>query len=84
MSYCLYYQAHIEEKECWFLVAIFRSFEHLAFDRTIDKEASVFEFFVPVGNEETFIQIMEFLSKKGVVKDFKKLPNRLTDPSAIF
>ena len=84
MSFCLYYQAHVEEKECWFLVAIFRSFEHLAFDRTIDKEASVFEFFVPADNEGIFLEIMHFLAQQGVTSELKKLPNRLTDPDALF
>lgn len=83
MSYCLYYQARIEEKECWFLVAILRSFEHLTFDRTVDKEASIFEFFVPVDNERIFLELMQFLKEKGVVKEVHKLPNRLLNPEEI-
>lgn len=80
MSYSVYYQAHIAEKECWFLVAILRSFEHLAFDRTINKEASIFEFFVPADNERIFLEVMEFLREKGVVRELRKLPNRLLNP----
>ena len=80
MSFSSYYQACIEVKDCWFLVAIMRSFEHLSFDRTVNKETSTFEFFVPEGNEQAFIEIMEYLASQGVVKEYHKMPNRLAIP----
>lgn len=84
MDYCLYFQAHVLEKECWFLVAVLRSFEHLAFDRTLDKQASIFEFFVPAGNEATFLEVMHFFERQGIVDNLTQLPNRLAAPGAIF
>ncbi len=78
--YCAYYQAYVKESECWFLVAVLRSFEHLAFDRTVDKEKSIFEFFVPEANERIFLELMEFFKQAEVVKQFEKLPNRLMSP----
>jgi hypothetical protein len=83
MTYCLYYQAKIVERECWFLVAIMRSFEHLAFDRTVDKETSTFEFFVPCQVEPTFLELMSYLKKHDVVLELHALPNRLRDPEAV-
>jgi hypothetical protein len=83
MVYGSYYQAHVVEKECWFLVAIMRSFEHLAFDRTYNKETSTFEFFVPVDLESTFLELMDFFKAQGIVRDLHHLPNRLQDPAAI-
>ncbi len=82
MQYGLYYQAHVKAEECWFLVALLRSFEHLAFDRTFDKQNSVFEFFVPADNEATFKEIMHYLEQVGIVSDVQQLPNRLVDPHA--
>jgi len=79
---CLYYQAHINRKDCWFFVAVFRSFEHLAFDRTLDKESSLFEIFVAPNQEKLFEEIMTGFQDVGVVLDFKKLPNRLLEPCA--
>jgi hypothetical protein len=76
MQYCIYYQAHIPREYCWFLTATLRSYEHVAFDRTLDKEHSIFEFFVPEPQEPLFIQIMSRFEKEGVVQDLKKLPNR--------
>ena len=84
MNYCLYYQAHVVEREAWFLVAVFRSFEHLLFDRTIDKYGSIFEFFVPADNEAAFLEIMTYFQNEGVIKDLRKLPNRLAEPGAVF
>ncbi len=84
MSYCLYYQAQVEEKECWFLTGVLRSFEHLAFDRTIDRESSIFEFFVAVESEDAFVEVMQFFIQKGIVRDLKKLPNRLLNPDELF
>lgn len=83
MTYGAYYRAHVVEKECWFLVAIMRSFEHLAFDRTYDKETSTFEFFVPVDLESTFLELMDFFKAEGIVQELHQLPNRLQDPAAV-
>lgn len=81
MLYCSYYQAHIPREKAWFLVAVFRSYEHLAFDRTIDKERSIFEFFVPVDLEHYFLELMHMLQQRGAVGELQKLPNRLKPQS---
>ena len=80
MLYSLYYQAHIKRKECRFLTAVLRSFENVAFSRTINKQDSIFEFFVPEGTEKEFLAIMSFLEKDGVLKNLEKKPNRLSFP----
>lgn len=77
MSYCSYFQAVITKKDTWFFVATLRSHEHLAFDRTYDKELGIFEFFVPEGNEAYFVKLMKYYESVGVLQDLKKLPNRL-------
>lgn len=83
MMYCKYYQAQVLEKECWFLVAILRSFEHLAFDRTLDKATSTFEFLVPEENNLIFLKLMDYFIEHKIVSNLQELPNRLTDPNAI-
>lgn len=75
--YCSYYQAQVTQEYCWFLVALLRSFEHVAFDRTLDPSTSTFEFFVPVDTEPYFLSIMDYLQKKKIVNQLEKLPNRL-------
>lgn len=77
MNYCLYYQATIERSRCWLFTSILRSFEHLCFDRTIDAQASVFEFFVPHDNEQLFLSLMNYCKSIGLAHDFKQLPNRI-------
>ncbi len=76
MSYCLYYKAHIKRADCWFFVAILRSFEHLAFDRTLDTQESVFEFFVPQATEKYFLEMMAYFQEQGIVTDLVQVPNR--------
>lgn len=78
-SYCSYYQAHVVPKDCWFVTGILRSFEHLCFDRTIDKEHSVFEFYVPLDFVITFENVMKHFEQQGVVSNLKRLENRLRD-----
>jgi hypothetical protein len=78
---CAYYQARVKKEDVWFLTAVLRSFEHMAFDRTINKEESLFEFFVAPALEETFLAIMEYFKKHDIVYDLQKLPNRLSDPA---
>lgn len=83
MNYCSYYQAIIKKELCWYLTAILRSHEHLAFDRTLDVATSTFEFFVPPLLEKEFERVMHQLEHEGVVTGLTKLPNRLLDPSEV-
>jgi hypothetical protein len=79
--YCAYYQAHVKKETGWFVVGILKSFEHMMFDRTIDVEHSIFEFFVSPSAEQSFLQIMDHFEQQGYISDLKKLPNRLADSS---
>lgn len=76
-QYCSYYQAQVTQEYCWFLVAVARSFEHVAFDRTLYAETSTFEFFVPRDTEHYFLEIMDCLYNKKIINQLEKLPNRL-------
>jgi len=75
--YSSYYQAHVVPSTGWFVVAALKSYEHMLFDRTLDVEKSIFEFFVVEGAEPTFLDIMDYMQRNGYVVDLKKLPNRL-------
>ncbi|MFC1842976.1 hypothetical protein ACFLYU_04930 [Candidatus Dependentiae bacterium] len=77
MNYCLYYQAQVQRELCWFLVGAIRSYEHMAFDRTIDKKQSIFEFFVPESMKEQFECLMEYFLKTGVITYCEQMENRL-------
>ena len=79
--YCCYYQATVKKETAWFFVAILRSFEHVAFDRTIDKSCSLFEFFVPEAMEKTFLAMMAKLGERDLFSGLVKKPNRLEDPN---
>jgi hypothetical protein len=81
MLYSSYYQARVEKAQTWYVAGILRSFDHLVFDRTIDKAHGVIEYYVTVGAEEHFEEIMRHFVQHNMVHDFVKLPNRLADPS---
>jgi len=76
MRYSIYYQAHVQKELCWLVTASVRFCEHVAFDRTIDKEESLFEFFVSPDLEDVFLDVAQKLLDRGVLLDLKKLPNR--------
>lgn len=80
--FCAYYQAIIKREECWLMTAALRSFEHMSFDRTLDKEKSLFEFFVAPDFERQFVEIMHYFEARGIVSQLQKLPNRLAEPDA--
>ncbi|MGE0009186.1 MAG: hypothetical protein AB7F19_01480 [Candidatus Babeliales bacterium] len=82
MHYCVYYQVTIDRPAGWFVGATMHSFEHLAFERTIDAHAGINEYFVPPKLEALFLECMQGLELLGVVKDIKKLPNRLLEPAS--
>lgn len=75
--YCSYFQAIVHKPDTWYLVAILRSFEHLAFDRTLDTQKGIVEFFVPQDMQNTFITLMDYFKDAGVVLNWQQLPNRL-------
>lgn len=77
--YCSYYQAHVPPAGCWFVIATLKSFEHISFDRTLDVQKSIVEFFVPHDTESYFVEVMTYFQKEGLIKDLSKLPNRLQD-----
>jgi len=77
MNCCSYYQAQIVRKETLFFVAILRSFDHLCFDRTLDPDQELFEFFVPQNSEQQFLNLMHYFEQHQIVLNLKKLPNRL-------
>lgn len=79
MNYSSYYQAHVDKTFCWYVVAILKSHEHLAFDRALDTATNLFEFYVPESRENEFVQLMNYFESKHLVSDLKKLPNRLMD-----
>lgn len=80
MNYCSYYQALVDKTFCWYVVAILKSHEHLAFDRTLDTPTNLFEFYVPEAREQEFLRLMVHFEKEHLVSNVQKLPNRLMDP----
>jgi hypothetical protein len=83
MPYSAYYTAYIKKEACGLLVSILRSFEHLVFDRTLDKATSYFEFFVAPGEEKTFLEVMHYFEQEGIVQNLTKKQNRLMDPEEL-
>lgn len=74
---CCYYQACVKKSEALFLVATLKSVDHVCFDRALDPQRNVFEFFVPPLCEPIFLAIMKQCERHQIVRDVKKLPNRL-------
>lgn len=80
---CVYYTAFVNRERCWFVAGVLRSFDHLMFDRTIEKTTNRMEFFVPQLNEPYFIEIMDYFKAHGLVTELTKLPNRFADNQAV-
>lgn len=76
-QYCSYFLAQIEKREIVKLISVLKSFDHLCFDRCVDKEQNIFEFFVPASMEKLFTSLMELYQQKGVVKMLRQEKNRL-------
>lgn len=72
-----YYVGKVERSKAWMLSSVMRGTEHVAFDRTINKVDSTFEFFVPKDTEIIFLQAMEYLKKEGVLLSLEKQENRI-------
>lgn len=77
MNYSVYYQARVQKELCWMVTSTLRFCEHVAFDRTLEKDDSIFEFFVAPDMEDVFLDVAHKLLKRGIFLDLQKLPNRL-------
>ena len=75
-----YYLAYLKKEECYFFSAALKSLEHVALARTLEKDKSLWEFFVSEENEDTFIKFLKYFQKQKIVIDFEKCENRLLDP----
>ena len=82
MSYSSYYQAEVQNAQDWFLVAVLKSFDHVAFDRTLDPKTGTFEFFVAPDLEADFLGLMRHLEQQKVIANLRKMPNRLAASGA--
>ena len=76
-KYSRYFHAYVKRSETWFFVATLRSFEYMAFDRTLDKTSGLFELFVPDEYMEIFTDFMDYHVRNGVVQSYEEKPNRL-------
>ncbi len=81
--YCSYYKAKILRNKLWFVTGILKNEENWVFDRTLDKNNDILEFFVIPDFEEEFLYFMELFQKGGIVITLEKLPNRLIDNKLI-
>jgi len=77
-QYSAYYQAHVLREKTWFFTAVLRSYEHMVFDRTLDKQSGLFEFFVPQAMEPAFLTLMAYFEGEGIVSGLRKTANRLS------
>ncbi|MBN2267255.1 MAG: hypothetical protein JW725_02840 [Candidatus Babeliaceae bacterium] len=77
-----YFQASVTKEETWFFVATLRCNEHLVFDRTLDPDAGLFEFYVPERSRDQFLALMLQYERMGLVSGLVEKPNRLCEPGA--
>jgi hypothetical protein len=77
--YCTYFQAHVPPSSCFLVIGMLKSFEHMAFARTLDVQKGVVEFFVPAQATPFFIELAKLLEKHSLIFDLVELPNRLAE-----
>lgn len=75
--YGLYFQAHVPPAHCFLVIGILKTYEHVAFTRTLNIDKSILEFFVTQETKAMFLSVMNMLSKHDMVFDLTEMPNRL-------
>jgi hypothetical protein len=79
--YCSYFTATLERRMIWFITGALRNEDGLAFDRALDTKNDLFEFFVPVDQENDFLLFMHHFIEHQFVRNFQKKENRLLHES---
>ena len=74
--YCKYYHGEILREKTWFVTGCLKSHDNLVFERAIDKDNNIFEFFVPPQLESEFLHVMSYLQKNGYVLSLEEKENR--------
>jgi|WetSurMetagenome_2_1015567.scaffolds.fasta_scaffold1198522_2 hypothetical protein len=73
---CSYYQAKVDKEKTWFVVGTFRNEDHVAFERAIEGQTEILEFFVPQDQEDYFLILIQRLKEMGYILWFEKKDNR--------
>ena len=76
-SYSLYFQATLLRDKIWFVVGALKSQENLCFDRALDKQKNLFEFFVPQARLAEFLACMKYFEVQGYLCNLEQKPNRV-------
>jgi len=76
-NFCRYYQAKIDKVNTWFFTGILKSYDYVTFERTLDKENQIFEFFVPEDMNKDFLDFMNIMISKNIASNLCELKNRL-------
>lgn len=78
-EYCLYYQALVDREKTWFVVGALRNEDHIAFERALENQTDVLEFFVPHCQETFFLELMHQLYTHGAVHRCEEKVNRYSN-----
>jgi len=78
-EYCSYYQAGLVVEKTWFVVGALRNEDHLAFERALENQTDILEFFVPVSQEACFVDLMQHFQSKGYITWLEKKTNRYAE-----
>ena len=69
---CLYYRIFIEKQNVIYFISLIRSMEDsMCFERIENKSSNIFEFFVPIGMNKKFLEIINILEKENLCSDLK-------------
>ena len=75
--YCQYFQANLLREKIWFVVGALKSQENLCFDRALDKQTNLFEFFVPIKCVPEFLRCMHYFQDLGYLFNLEQKTNRV-------
>jgi hypothetical protein len=75
--FSLYYQATIIPNKIWLITSLLRNEDGWAFDRALEGNPSILEFFVSPSYEEEFSSFMNYCLEEGLITSFSKMDNRL-------
>lgn len=71
-----YYIAEVNVRMTWLIGGIFRNEDNITFERTIDGSNNLLEFFVPEGQVEEFLFLVDYLMKHHLIYSIQEAPNR--------
>lgn len=69
-SHGIYFRAVARTEKIWLIVSLLKTFDNIAYHRTIDNSSNIMEFSVPEGMLSDFLLLMGYCQRENLIEEY--------------